>query len=398
MAADSARGQEDLRRDTEEQVNVSSDDGKSEDELEQQPGHGTKPSSKLRSLPVEMSPAVPGGLNKATDQELVQEIDLLKQQNIALKERCKEIRLNLQRKITELQDTLTISKQKYQQELCKLKGDYGADLRRITRTSEEKQEELARQFEAVKEDELEQLRQNFASEKAELLQTIANTEQKAKTDIEKAEQEKREAQGELKKLKQESTGYSEGGWGTFIMAFEDEGALLDADQRVSSSIGTPSGLSSVKSAGPRKKESKKKAPGKAALDKDHQGSAKGLSPGSKGSGSSREDLLGMQEVEMTHPRPIEKISHFVEVGFLIDRNNFRLLNTFEESTYDSTLKKYLFELQDPINNFQMNDLEFKIKQQLTDNVGLFNDINPIYISLNMGRPASPFLDDYKQQE
>ena len=101
---------------------------------------------------------------------------------------------------------------------------------------------------------------------------------------------------------------------------------------------------------------------------------------------------------MTHPHPIEKISHFVEVGFLIDRNNFRLLDTFEEATYDSNLKKYLFELQDPIDNFQMNDLEFKIKQQLTDNVGLFNEINPVYISLNMGRPSTPFFDEYVPQD
>jgi hypothetical protein len=60
--------------------------------------------------------------------------------------------------------------------------------------------------------------------------------------------------------------------------------------------------------------------------------------------------------------PIEKVSHFVEVGFLIDRKNFRLLNTFEETTLDSNLKKYLFELQDSLDNYQMNDLEFKIKQ------------------------------------
>lgn len=61
---------------------------------------------------------------------------------MALKERCKEIRLNLQRKITELQDTLTISKQKYMTELSELKVEYGKDLNRITRCSEEKQQEL----------------------------------------------------------------------------------------------------------------------------------------------------------------------------------------------------------------------------------------------------------------
>jgi hypothetical protein len=118
---------------------------------------------------------------------------------------------------------------------------------------------------------------------------------------------------------------------------------------------------------------------------------------------------------LVHPHPIETISHFVEVGFLIDRNNFRLLNTFEEAIYVTDninkensnaavgktkrwLKRYLFELQDPIDNFQMNDLEFKMKEQLTDNVGLFNEINPVYISMNMGRPSTPFFDDYVTQD
>ena len=55
-----------------------------------------------------------------------------------MKERCKEIRLNLQRKITELQDTLTISKQKYLTELSELKVEYGKDLNVITRSSRER--------------------------------------------------------------------------------------------------------------------------------------------------------------------------------------------------------------------------------------------------------------------
>jgi hypothetical protein len=39
---------------------------------------------------------------KVNKSKLEQQIDVLKLENIALKERCKEIRLNLQRKITEL--------------------------------------------------------------------------------------------------------------------------------------------------------------------------------------------------------------------------------------------------------------------------------------------------------
>lgn len=98
------------------------------------------------------------------------------------------------------------------------------------------------------------------------------------------------------------------------------------------------------------------------------------------------------------PHPIGKITHFVEIGFLLDRNDFRLINTFDEATYDSNLKKYLFELQNPIENAQMHDLELKLKHQLTENVGLFNEINPVYISLNMGRPSTPFNDEYVTQD
>jgi hypothetical protein len=37
-----------------------------------------------------------------------------------------------------------------------------------------------------------------------------------------------EAEKELKKLRKESTGYSQGGWGTFIITFEVSQELMDA--------------------------------------------------------------------------------------------------------------------------------------------------------------------------
>lgn len=36
--------------------------------------------------------------------------------------------------------------------------------------------------------------------------------------------------------------------------------------------------------------------------------------------------------------------------------------------------------------------ENMLRQQISDNFALFNEINPIYISLNLGRPVSPFPD------
>lgn len=43
--------------------------------------------------------------------------------------------------------------------------------------------------------------------------------------------------------------------------------------------------------------------------------------------------IALQEQDysnMNLPHPLEKVSHFVEVGFLIDKNNFRLLDIFPE--------------------------------------------------------------------
>lgn len=39
-----------------------------------------------------------------------------------------------------------------------------------------------------------------------------------------------------------------------------------------------------------------------------------------------------------------------------------------------------------------------MKQQLQENVGLFNEINPVYVSLNMGRPCTAFAADYRAQD
>lgn len=292
----------------------------------------------------------------------------------------------MQRKITELQDTQIITKQKFLSEISALKVEYGQDLSRVTRTNEEKQEDLVKQMEKVKEDELLQLHNECEMEKRDLEEKIQQNQEEAQRQIEKVVQEKKDAIAELTKLRGESTGYSKGGWGTFVLAFED----VEATQRNAEKV-DKKGKNNLKT--PRSNKSKQ--PSKAShdqLESHRMIGASSRTPDTNGEGfSSRAEFD-------THPHPIQKISHFIEVGFLMDQNNFRLLNRHEELTYDTVIKKYLFELQDPMSNFQMNDLEFKIKQQLMDNVGLFNDINPLYISLNMGRPAEPFFDSYLPQE
>ena len=123
----------------------------------------------------------------------------------------------------------------------------------------------------------------------------------------------------MKKLKAESSGYYKGGWGTFIVAFEDKKVA---------------GLSTaLNELGPSLRKPKASSKGVVAL-KEHEGGPQTSQPSS-------------QSVNLTEkfdgPHPIEKIKHFVEVGFLIDSVDFRLTSTLDEETYDSNLKKYLFE-------------------------------------------------------
>ena len=110
-------------------------------------------------------------------------------------------------------------------ELSELKVEYGKDLNRITRSSKERQAEMKQQFDSIKEEEIEQLNLEFEEKEMELRKNIDENQKKAEEAIETAAHEVRDAQRDLKKLKKESTGYFKGGWGTFVIAFEDEETL-----------------------------------------------------------------------------------------------------------------------------------------------------------------------------
>lgn len=86
----------------------------------------------------------------------------------------------------------------------------------------------------------------------------------------------------------------------------------------------------------------------------------------------------------------------------MSNRNFLPLVTYNEQAYESVAKKYVFEFQDQIEpnaddydeerpmpaDLGLLQLENKFRQQISDNTALFNEINPIYVSLNMGRPVS----------
>lgn len=60
----------------------------------------------------------------------------------------KEVRLNLQRQISELQQQLTLAKEQHQTNLTKLRLDYGRDLGALHKSHLRKEEELTAALEA----------------------------------------------------------------------------------------------------------------------------------------------------------------------------------------------------------------------------------------------------------
>lgn len=83
----------------------------------------------------------------------------------------------------------------------------------------------------------------------------------------------------------------------------------------------------------------------------------------------------------------------------MDSKNFKHLSTYKEKAWaDSRLTKYLYEFQDKIDNHKAIQLQNKIREQLFENYALFNELNPFYISINLGRRVSPFYDDSISQE
>jgi len=66
---------------------------------------------------------------------------------------------------------------------------------------------------------------------------------------------------------------------------------------------------------------------------------------------------------------------------------------YNELTYDSMARKYLFEFQMPLRDNDVLRLEKKLRDQIAENFALFNEISPVYISLNLGRPVNQMSHD-----
>lgn len=49
------------------------------------------------------------------------------------------------------------------------------------------------------------------------------------------------------------------------------------------------------------------------------------------------------KLERTEVIPIDKLNHFIQVGFQISARNYQSLFTYNDQAYESMAKKYVFE-------------------------------------------------------
>lgn len=55
------------------------------------------------------------------------------------------------------------------------------------------------------------------------------------------------------------------------------------------------------------------------------------------------------KLEQTEILPLDKLNHFIEVGFQISSRNYQSLMTYNDQAYESMAKKYVFEFQDSMD-------------------------------------------------
>lgn len=151
----------------------------------------------------------------------------------------------------------------------------------------------------------------------DLQSTFENELENRRKDLERSELMREEVMREIRKLKKRSIGNAQGGWGTFSIVFEDN--IKKHHALTLMHAGTLTSGTGM----PMKRESRE-------YDSLSQKS-------DEIGGASR---LG-EESKKTSP---EQLSHFIEVGFMMNQRNFKHLDTYKESTFESKITKHLFEL------------------------------------------------------
>ncbi len=210
----------------------------------------------------------------------------------------KEVRLNLQRQISELQQQLQLAKEQHQANLTKLKLEYGRDLGALHKSHLRKEEELLAQMEAEYEQKVNALEDEKKHVIGQLTQEFESNIEQERKEKERAELVKSEYEREIKMIQKKSTQNAQGGWGTFSIVFEDN----------------------------PKKHHPLVLPGQpqpAPINNSANSNRRKSNAGADDNNSQKsEDAV----VDLDGKISPEQLSHFIEVGLLLDQKNFKMID------------------------------------------------------------------------
>jgi len=209
--------------------------------------------------------------------------------------------MTLNKQVNELQDTLKMTKSSLENDVTQLKTRYGKDLARLQADYDKNSNSLRRQIEIETRRELEEYKQQAEYKLLHSEHIAKENEKNLIKQIQDEQATKEDYYLELQKLKRESIYLYQGGFGTFNIAFENPiyPKLLEKQKEIEAHRQTVEMFKQSVKGGLRKKRNK------LILQKFEE---------------QENDLVAEQHkleglLETVEIQPLEKLCHFVEVGF-----------------------------------------------------------------------------------
>ena len=146
---------------------------------------------------------------------------MMQKENQALRDRIKEVRIILNKQVNDLQDDLKMTKASNENELTRMKIQYGKDLQVLENDYKSSSALVRQQVRQETEEEMETLKKEQQREMEILKIEFEDQHKSLVSQLEEAEKDKDAYYHELQKLKGHSNNMYEGGFGTFTLAFEN---------------------------------------------------------------------------------------------------------------------------------------------------------------------------------
>ena len=74
---------------------------------------------------------------------------------------------------------------------------------------------------------------------------------------------------------------------------------------------------------------------------------------------------------------------------MMEENSFELIQQFEDKIAEMPVRKYVYHFTDKRENKDIINMIARMKHQLQESPGIFAEVYPVYVSINLGRDLIP---------